>query len=229
MSERQVKKDKKNAGEIRVKAPVDKSAILANVIVTIVILAVLGLGVYAVGSKYMENRAAQGNQQTEQEQPTVADFIAEKGITFEEFKTEYGLEGDEEVTEESIMGAVAAKFTLENYAKYTDTTLEELKTQYGLGDDVPNTTTWQDAMSYMTTGVIAQNFFGMDFETFKTQMGMPDSITADTLWSETEAVMSEIAAQQAAESDAVAESESGTDAAEDGSASTDDAGVNEGE
>ena len=197
MSERQVKKDKKNIGEIKIKRPVDKTTVLINVIVTIVILVVLGLGVYAVGSKYMENHAA--DTQSEQAQTTVADFIAEKGITLDEFKTEYGLEGDEDVTEESNMSAVSGKFTLENYAKYTDTTLEDLKAQYGLGDDVPNTTTWQDAISYMTTGVVAQNFFGMDFETFKTQMGLPDTVTAETPWSDAQNVLNEISQQQTAE------------------------------
>lgn len=195
MSEKRAKQRKKDSVDVKKVRHVDRSSILMNTIVTVVILAVLGLGVYAVGSKYMERRAAEGGNAEQQQ--TVADFIKEKGMTFDEFKTEYGLADDEEISEEMTMSQVSGKLTLENYAKYADTTTEELKAQYGLGEDVPNTTVWQDAISYMTTGVVAQNFFGSDFETFKTQMNVPDTITADTPWRETQAIMEEISRQAA--------------------------------
>lgn len=201
MSEKKAKKNKRAAAEQTVKVPADKSTILANVIIVFVILAVFGLGAYAVGSKYIKNNAASTDSANEAQTTTVADYIAEKGITFDEFKSEYGLEDSSDITEDSNVNSATGEMTLANYAKYADTTLEELKSQYGLGDDVPDTTLWQDAMSYMTTGVVGQNFFGADFETFKTQMGLPDSITADTPWSETQSVMSELYQQQQAAQD----------------------------
>lgn len=217
MSERQAKREKKSVSEVKIKAPADKLTIFINVIVAIVILAVLGLGVYAVGSKYKEMHPSAKTT-------TVADFIADKGITFEEFKSEYGLEGDEEVTEKSDMNAVSAKFTLENYAKYTDTTLEELKAQYGLGDDVPNETTWQDAFSFMPVGIVAQNMFGTDFETLKTQMGLPETVTAETPWSEVQTIMSELSQQNNGE---VPEDGSDADSADEGISDGSDEAVGE--
>ncbi len=211
MSERQAKKNRKTVDQTPVKGPKNKASILMNVIIWVVVVAVLGLGVYAVGSKYIAKYQEQKAQEVQT--ITVADVMAEEGITLEEFKTEYGLEADEEVTEESDMNMVASKFTLTNYAKYTGVTIEELRAQYGLGDNVADTTIWADAMPYMTTGVVAQNFFNVDFETLKTQLGFPEEITEDTLWSETDAIMSALYAEQQAaaaetETDETSETES---------------------
>ncbi len=174
---------------------------LFNAIIGIIIAAVLGLGIYAVASKYIANHPKQEKSQT------VADFIKDKKLTLDEFKTEYGLT-DSEIKEDDDMNTVSAGMTLENYAKYTDSSLEELKEKYKLGDDAAADTKWQDAIYLMPTGVVSENFFGMDFDTFKSQAGLPDTITADTKWSETNSVMNEMyAAQQNAQG---TESETGT-------------------
>lgn len=197
MSEKQAKK-KRAAAEQPVAKAKDKSSVLANVIIVLVILAVLGLGAYAVGSKYMNNSSSETADNT-QNSETVADYIAKNDMTFDDFKAEYGLADNADITEDTIAEAAASSMTLDNYAKYSGTTLEELKAQYGLGDDVPDTTLWQDAMMYMTTGVVANQIVGVDFDTLKAQMGLPDSITEDTLWSETRSVMSELYQQNEAE------------------------------
>jgi len=200
MSERQAKRNKKIAetvGEVKVKK--NKSSVLFNVIVTLLVLAVLGLAVYAVGTKYADKFAAQKAQEAATETTTVADFIAEKGISFDEFKTEYGIEDAEDVTEETDMNYVAGKLSLENYAKYSDMTLEDLKAQYGLGEDVAADTTWADAINFMTTGVVAQQMYGVDYETFKTSMGLPEEINENTPWSETVEIMNALMEQQQAE------------------------------
>lgn len=166
---------------------------LFNLIIGIIIAAVLGLGVYAVASSYIAKHPKQEKSQT------VADFIKDKKLTLDEFKTEYGLT-DSEVKEDDDMNTVSAEMTLENYAKYTDSTLEDLKEKYKLGDDAVADTKWQDAIYLMPTGVVAENFFGMDFDTLKSQAGLPDTITADTKWEETNTVMNEMyAAQQNSE------------------------------
>lgn len=203
MGERQVKKNRKNQNDMMPKRKASKTEVITNIVIAVVIVGVLGLGVYAVGSRYMENHPA--DSVVSEQSQTIGDYIAEKGITLDEFKTEYGV--SEGITESTAVEEVVAGFTLENYAKYLDITLDELKSQYGLGDDVPNTIVWQDAIAYMRTEAVAQNFGNTDFETFKAQMGLPDDITADTPWSETEAVISEMS-QQSAEED-------NTEAAED--------------
>lgn len=199
MGERQVKKSRKNHEEVKPKHTAGKADVITNAVIAVVIAGVLGLGVYAVGSKYIERHASDNAAQTAQNQPTVADYIAEKGMTFDEFKSEYGIT-DESVTESSLINEVTANLTLDNYAKYSDMTLDELKSKYGLGNDVPESTLWQDAIGYMTTGTVAQNFGGTDFETFKTQMGLPDTITEATPWSETEAVLTQMSQQAQASS-----------------------------
>lgn len=198
MSEKQAKRKKRESAENSAAVSKDKSSILANIITVFIILAVLCLGVYAVGSKYMNNSSSETADNTH-ESDTVADYIAENGMTFDEFKAEYGLEDNSGITEDTAVESAASSMTLDNYAKYTDTTLEELKSQYGLGDDVPDTTLWQDAMEYMTTGTVAHNIVGVDFDTLKSQMGLPDSVTEDTLWSETRSIMSELYQQNEAE------------------------------
>ena len=198
MAERQAKKNRKNdASNQHVHVEKNKSNILFNTIVIVLIAAVFALGAYAVGLKYVANHPKDA-QQTEQQTTTVADYIKDKGMTLDEFKAEYGLSDDEEVKEDTNAEAAAAKMTLENYAKYSDMSLEDLKKKYSLADDVDNSTKWQDAISFMPTGVVSKNFFGMDFDSFKQQANFPDTITADTPWSETNNVMSEqYAAQQA--------------------------------
>lgn len=225
MGEKQVKRNRKGTAKVSMpKKRADKATVITNIIITVVILAVFGLGAYAVGTKYYEKWKA--SQPVPEK--TVADFIGEQGITFEEFKTQYGIAADDaEVTEESAIDAVAYKFSLDNYAKYTGTTVEELKTQYGLGEDVPNTTSWQDAMNLMPTGTYVQNFFGMDFESFKTQMGMPEEITAEMTWGETSEIMNALVAEQQAAAEAES-AETATDApAEEVSADTEQVPVEE--
>lgn len=165
------------------------SGFLFNTIIVVVIAAVFCLGVYAVASKYMENHPA------EEKTKTVADFVKEKKITLDEFKTEYGLE-EAEISEDTSIESTASEMTLENYAKYTESTLEELKDKYKLGEDVSADTTWQNAIDYMPTGIVSEEFFGMDFDSFKTQMSVPDTVTEDTLWSETNTIMNELYASQ---------------------------------
>lgn len=160
-----------------------------NAVIVIVIAIVLGLGIYAVVSEYIKNHPQEEKTQT------VADFIKDKELTLDEFKSEYGL-ADAEVNEDDAIESVSMGMSLENYAKYTDTSLEELKAEYKLGDDVAADTKWQDAVDFMPTGVVSEKFFGMDFDTFKTQTGLPETITADTLWNETNTVMNELYAQQ---------------------------------
>lgn len=166
-----------------------------NAVIVIVIAAVLGLGIYAVASEYIKNHPQ------EEKTETVADFIKDKKLTLDEFKTEYGLE-EAEISKDDAIETVSMDMTLENYAKYADSTLDDLKAEYKLGDDVSADMKWQEAIDFMPTGVVAESFFGSDFDTFKSQMGLTDEITADTLWSETNTIMNAVYAEQQAQSEA---------------------------
>ena len=217
MSERQARKERKGVSEAQVqKKPVDKVMLSINIILTVVVVAVLGLGAYAVAPTFKakieqrqaEKAAAQEQAQAQAEaQKTVADYIAEKGITFDDFKAEYGLTENQDVTEETPVEALSWQFSIENYAKYNEKTVEELKAENGLGDDVDNTITWNDATNLMTVATVAEKLSGMDFETFKTSMGLPEDITAESKWGDVVAIMQaqqEAAAQ--AQTEATAES-----------------------
>lgn len=187
--------EKKNVGKSKkTVTPKRGGGFGINAIIAIVIAVVLGLGIYAVASTYIANHPK------EEQAPTVADFIKDNDLSFDEFKTEYGLT-EAEISEDDAIETVSMSMTLENYAKYADMTLDELKTKYQLGDDVAADITWQEAVNFMPTGVVAENFFETDFDTFKTQMGLTDEITADTLWSETNEIMNEVYSQENAESE----------------------------
>lgn len=185
MSERQAKKSRKNIGEAReVKKQKDKASIIVNVIATILVVAVLGLGVYAIAPKYIAEYQANKEAQPK----TVSDFLSEKDITMEEFRAEYGIGEETEVKKDDEIDSLALNFTLENYAKYQGMTADELKAKYELGDaDV--TMAWKDAMLLVKTGNVAKEMGFADFETFKTQVQLPDTVTENTPWGETIDIM----------------------------------------
>ncbi len=196
MGERQAKKNRKNVEKVEgVKKTVDKSTVIMNIILTAVIIAVLALGAYTLAPKFFNTNLG---EKAQVEQPTVADFIEEKGITLDEFKAEYGLGEREDITEESFIDELSYEFSLDNYAKYQEKTVEELKEEYGLSADVDNSTKWSDAIGMMTTKIVAEKFFGSDFESFRTQMGLPEDVKGDMLWSETEAIAEKMYAEQQA-------------------------------
>ena len=183
-------------------APKDKGSVLFNAIVAAVI--VFGLGCYAVGAKYIpryQEQLAQQKQQEEQSK-TVSDVMKEKSLTLDEFKTEYGIPADTEVTEDQTAMSLTGSMTMEGYAKYEDMTLEELREKYGLPEDLAADTPWQDAVNSMPVGIAAQEMFGMDFETFKAQMPGADSITEDMTWGDASTIIeAAYAAQQAQQAD----------------------------
>ena len=185
-------------------APKDKGSVLFNAIVAAVIVAVFGLGCYAVGAKYIPRYQEQRAQQKQQEEQskTVSDVMKEKSLTLDEFKTEYGIPADTEVTEDQTAMSLTGSMTMEGYAKYEDMTLEELREKYGLSEDLAADTPWQEAVKSMPVGIAAQEMFGMDFETFKSQMPGADSITEDMTWGDANKIIeAAYAAQQAQQTD----------------------------
>ena len=205
MSERQSKKIRKANPQTEQKAPKDKGTVIFNIVLAAIVVAFVGLGGYAIGSKYIPRYLEQVEAQKQQaeQSKTVKDVMKEKDFAaVEDFKKEYGIADDVEVTEDGAALGYAAAMTAEGYAKYMDMTFEDLKAQYELGDAVTADMKWEDAINYMPSDVAVKEMFGMDFATFKTQLGLPEEITEDTLWSETVAAMEAISAQAAEEAPA---------------------------
>ena len=145
MSERQAKLKRKNQEEQPIIKKAKKSDIITNIIIGIIIVAMIALGAWAVYSKYNQTTsntdvtdAAEGDAAQIQ---TVADVAAEKGISTDEFITEYGLENVENISADTDFQTAMQSMTLENYAKYLDQDLDELISSIGVDAQLTGDTT----------------------------------------------------------------------------------------
>lgn len=142
MSERQAKMKRKNEGvEERVVKKKSKAEIITNIIICVAIVAVLGLGVWAVASKYQSDaQQAQAEVNTEdlsddsaqQSIPTIEEYAQSVGMTGEEFIKEYGLDSNEEVTPDMDISEATGYMTLGNYAKMAGAEVSEIKESMGI-------------------------------------------------------------------------------------------------
>ena len=98
-----------------------KADTIVNVVITIVVVAVLALAIYAVADKFKPDIY------------TLSDAAAEQGMTLEEFSAEYGIEGAEA---DADMNDVVNNMSLENFAKLSGTTFDELVAQGSLPEGV---------------------------------------------------------------------------------------------
>lgn len=114
-----------------------------SVIMTVVILAVLVLGVIAVWGtiqdNYKQNRLNSGNA-------TASEIADNMGMSFDDFLTYYGLSADDGVTEDSNIQETMDAMTLENMSLFywgvelTDDVFNAFKANQGIGDDVTKDT-----------------------------------------------------------------------------------------
>ncbi|HIU56510.1 MAG TPA: hypothetical protein IAA61_01690 [Candidatus Ornithomonoglobus merdipullorum] len=114
-----------------------------SVIMTVVILAVLVLGVIAVWGtiqdNYKQNRLNSGNA-------TASEIADSMGMSFDDFLTYYGLSADDGVTEDSNIQETMDAMTLENMSLFywgvelTDDVFNAFKADQGIGDDVTKDT-----------------------------------------------------------------------------------------
>ena len=98
-----------------------KADTIVNVIITLVVVAVLALAIYAIADKFKPDIY------------TLSDAAAEQGMSLEDFSAEYGIEGAEADTD---MNDVVNNMSLENFAKLSGTTFDELVAQGGLPEGV---------------------------------------------------------------------------------------------
>lgn len=121
MSERQAKLKRKNEIIETPKKKRNPMDIVFNIIIVVLIVAVLGVGSWAVYSKYSQMPKDTTSGTTEQIVPTLAEYASTAGISVEEFLAEYGLVEVEGITEETDMNEIINYMTVANYAKLSET------------------------------------------------------------------------------------------------------------
>ncbi len=103
-------------------------------VLVLVVLVVLGLSAYSI---YME-------VESRKPQPyTIQTAAEEKGLTVDDFKTEYGIAAD--VTADTLFEEAMKEMTMANYAKFAGTTFEEMTAGMELNGEVTADTLYKDA------------------------------------------------------------------------------------
>ena len=142
MSERQAKLRRKNQDTKEVAKKKSKSDVVFNIVIVLLVVAVVGLGGWAVGTKYVQD-AQMASTQTEGEEQapvTIKQYAEAMGITTGQFMTEFGLDNNENINPETQMNDAIGYMTLENYAKLTGSTLEDAIKNFGLDAGVKGDT-----------------------------------------------------------------------------------------
>lgn len=183
MSESKAKKQRKEQAPQVAPKKKDKSGIIFNIVVILVIAAVVGVGGWACYEKIKANMPVEEEVQVQ----TVANVAQEEELSVEEFLAKLGLE-DAGLTAESTAEELMAKMTIENFAKFEDTEVEEFKTMYGL-ESLANDTLWTEAQMQITMEKMAVNQYDMSFEDFAAQNQLPPEITGDMTQEEAIAIM----------------------------------------
>ncbi|MCR4693476.1 MAG: hypothetical protein K5664_06305 [Firmicutes bacterium] len=189
MSEKQARQKRKSEPQTEIKKK--KSAWVSNTVITVIVIAFLGLAGYAL----KDNIKSILPERPEKEQ-TVSDLAKARDMSVDEFLAEYGLDGGE-VTEKTTESEIMSKLTVANYAKYNDQTTEELLEQYGI-ESADENMLWQEAYGLMPMSKYAETM-GMTFDDLKSQAGMPEEITEKTTLKEAEEIMSQQTEEETAE------------------------------
>ena len=202
MSEKKAKRERKAQPTIEVaekkKSPMD---VIISVVAVILVVAVAGLGAYAVKDQLVALLPEKPEPQIE----TVGDYAESIKTTVEELIAKCGME-DAGLTADSNMNEMYEKFTIDSYAKFTDTDAETLKAVYGI-QDLANDTPWQDAQMKMPMFKVAEQA-GLAFDEFAAQNQLPAEITKDTTYEEALKIMeAQAAASAEATDDAETEAE----------------------
>lgn len=183
MSESRAKKQRKEQAPQVAPKKKDKSGVIFNIVIAVVILAVAIPGAWAAYEKIKANMPVV----EEPEVQTVAKVAQEEELSVEDFLAKIGLE-DAGLTAESTAEELMAKMTIENFAKFEDTEVEEFKAQYGI-ESLANDTLWNDAQMEITMAKMAENQFDMSFEDFAAQNQLPPEITGDMTQAEALEIM----------------------------------------
>ena len=177
MSERKAKRERKGQPVQTVKK--QKSNVLFNIIITVVILAVVALGVWAVYPSIKDGNSQVVEDSLEQQKLGVV--AEEMGTTAKEIISTYQLE-EYGFNEESNIIEVTSKMTVENYAKFEGITPDELKAEFKYTDDVTLDMTMEQAQDYMPVENIVMGT-GTDYATFISAYGLTvEDLPPETLY-----------------------------------------------
>ena len=183
MSESRAKKQRKEQAPQVAPKKKDKSGVIFNIVIAVVILAVAIPGAWAAYEKIKANMPVEEEPQVQ----TVANVAQEEELSVEDFLAKIGLE-DAGLTAESTAEELMAKMTIENFAKFEDTEVEEFKKMYGI-ESLANDMPWNDAQMEITMAKMAENQFDMSFEDFAAQNQLPPEITGDMTQAEALEIM----------------------------------------
>ena len=168
------------------------SSTLLNVILAVVMIAVIGLSVYAVyttmSEKIINEKIASGEIEK-----TLDRMAEDAAMSVDEFMTKYGLE-NAGLTKDSVESNVVKKMKLSGYAEYKQTTVDAILAETFLEGKATGDTLYEDFLKMFTV----RSALGGDEEQFKQMKEMyelDDSITMDSLWSDVEPIISEKAAK----------------------------------
>lgn len=160
------------------KRPAGSADRMVNAIIAIVILAVLGVAVYAVYGRVSKNLETKAITEGRKE-ATIRYLAEQQGMSVKEFFAEYGLEnsglsGSEPISE------MYGKMTVENFAKYSGEDLDTFLEEYQLKDKVSADDLWEDAELKLPLSVYVGSEEYVD--SFKEFYGLDESVNKDTPW-----------------------------------------------
>ncbi len=159
---------------------------LLNIIITIVMIVVIGISVYAIYST-VSTRVISSQIESGQRESTLEYMAKTEGVSIDEFIEKYGLK-DAGLSKNSPQTDVIGKMTLANYTAFAGTTVEELLKQYYLEDKADGNTLYSDFEAMWTVKAMVQND-EESFKQLKEYYALDDSITMDTPWSEVEPII----------------------------------------
>ncbi|MGN0150628.1 MAG: hypothetical protein ACI4C7_10340 [Clostridia bacterium] len=187
---------------------------MTTLIIVVVIIAVLGLGVFAtygkIAKNVMDNKIANG------EMPRTVEYAAEEaGMTVEEYLTQYGLENSADVNGETPVNDLYGYMTFEKYMTMANEGSEEpldidaVMEDWELTGKVTKDTLWKDVEPIIPVG----KYFGEEqLAQYKQAYNLGDEVNEQTTYGDfqkiIEAKISELSsatAAPAADSDAAAE------------------------
>lgn len=145
MSERQSKLKRKNENtqtDVVKKKKKSKAEIITNMIICVAVIAVLGLGGWAIATKPQDNNtpAQDVTDGMTSSTPTIEQYAQSMGMTGEKFIKEYGLDEFESITPDTDLEFATEYMSLKNYAKLVNSDVETIKAEMGIDENVKEET-----------------------------------------------------------------------------------------
>lgn len=196
----------------------DTTNVLINIVIVVVVLAVLGLGAWAVVPKITQNlqEKAQNQEltdsdiQQQQQIVTVGQRAQAEGISLDEYKAKYGL-GDDVNGDTSFDQALYA-MNLTNYAAAQGISVEDVRSQFELPESVKDDAVFADAIMGAPARTVLGGADGLN--QLKETYGITDIDDNITYGDLMPILQEKLAEQQAASAEGDGAQADGTDSAD---------------